>query len=317
MRFNFSLTQIEYVLAVHRYGHFAKAAAACYVTQPTLSMQIQKLEEDLGIKIFDRTQKPILLTDTGKKIIDQMQKVLFDAQKIQHIISESEQQPLKGELKIGIIPTLTTSLLPIILPQVEKLYPELELMIYEKETHHILESLDHDEIDVGVLAIPLKNPQFNEISLFFEPFSIVCQKSHELAKFKKIKHADLKSQDLWLLEEGHCLRTQVLDVCTLKEKNYKKRHFKFESGNLETLKKIIHSYGGYTLIPQLSLDNLSNDCTVVPFEKPIPAREVGLIFKREHYRIQMIQALEKSILEGIPPELKKTKNYDILPVLKK
>ncbi|MCB0370298.1 MAG: LysR family transcriptional regulator, partial [Bdellovibrionales bacterium] len=199
---NFSLTQLEYVMAVHKLGHFAKAAEFCNVTQPTLSMQLQKLEENLGIILFDRSKKPILLTDAGQKVIEQIQLVLFEAKKIESIIQSAQTEKMNGELTLGVIPTIAPYLLPRFLPLLEKKHPELELKIFELQTHKIIEALDSDEIDVGLLATPLKLPRIFEYPLFFEPFYVLCRRDHELAQFKRIKYSSLKFNDIWLLEEG-------------------------------------------------------------------------------------------------------------------
>lgn len=313
---NFSLTQLEYVIAVHKFGHFAKAAESCHVTQPTLSMQIQKLEEDLGIIIFDRAKKPILLTDVGRKVIEQMQIVLFEARKIESLIDAVDGEIIKGEIILGVIPTVAPYLLPRLLPVLEKRHPELNLRILELQTQKIVEALDSDEIDVGLLATPLKIPKIFEYPLFFEPFSVLARKDHELSQLKKIKYSSLDANDIWLLEEGHCLRNQVLDVCSMKKNSTSKRKYKFESGSLETIKNLINSYGGYTLLPSLAGDNIGGKTQLMQFERPIPAREIGLIYRREHYKGSLIDALADSILECIPEEIKKIrqKDLDVLPV---
>lgn len=313
-RVNYSLTQLEYVMAVHKYGHFAKAAEACQVTQPTLSMQIQKLEQNLGVVIFDRAKKPILLTDIGKKIIEQIQAILAEANKIEGIIKASEGGHLEGRLVVGVIPTIAPYLLPRLLPSIETLAPGIELRIQELQTHRIIDALNDDQIDVGILATPLKIPRIFEYPLYYEQFSVLCKKDHELSHLKKAKYNSLKSDDLWLLEEGHCLRHQMLDVCSLKKNP--KRRFQFESGSLETLKNLINSYGGYTLLPALATDSIGRDTVLIPFERPIPAREIGLVYRREHHKIQLIEALADAILESIPEEIRKLrkKDLDVLPV---
>lgn len=318
-KLNFSLTQLEYILAVHKYGHFAKAAESCHVTQPTLSMQIQKLEDDLGVKIFDRSKKPILLTDIGKKIIEQMQLVLFEAKKIEDLVRQTDDDQIQGELIVGIIPTVAPYLLPKLFPVLEKKFPTLKLTIKELQTHQIVESLQSDEIDVGILAIPIKIPKIFEYPIYFEPFSVLCRNDHELAHNKKIKYSALKFSDIWLLEEGHCLRHQILDLCSIKQKNDTQRKFKFESGNLETLKNLVNSYGGYTLLPSLATENLGPKTALLPFERPIPAREIGLVYQREHYKTQLINALADSIFDCIPDELKKlkAKDLDVIAVIEK
>ncbi|WP_374033456.1 hydrogen peroxide-inducible genes activator [Bdellovibrio bacteriovorus] len=313
---NFSLTQLEYVMAVHKHGHFAKAAEACHVTQPTLSMQIQKLEEDLGVVIFDRSKKPILLTHMGKKLISQIQTVLFESRKIESIIQHEQKGAKQGSLSIGVIPTVAPYLLPRLLPVVEEMFPEVELNIRELQTDQILEALNGDEIDVGVLATPTQMAKMFEFPLYYEPFYVLCEKNHEYAHMKKIKYQSLGMDDIWLLEEGHCLRNQVLDICSVKKGKGQGRRYKFESGSLETLKNLVDLYGGYTLLPHLATEHLGDRSQLVPFERPIPAREIGLVYRREHYKNELIEALGEAILKSIPEELRKIrpKDLDVLPI---
>jgi LysR family hydrogen peroxide-inducible transcriptional activator len=303
-------------MAVHKFGHFAKAAEVCNVTQPTLSMQVQKLEEDLGVVIFDRSKKPILLTEIGAKLIEQMQVVLYEAKKIEGMIKSSESEGLRGALTVGVIPTIAPYLLPRLLPRLETAFPEIELKILEMQTHRIIEALNTDEIDVGLLATPLKVSKILEFPLYYEPFSVLCRKDHELAGVKKARYATLKYSDIWLLEEGHCLRHQVLDVCALKKGKAQNRKFEFESGSLETLKNLVDAYGGYTLLPQLAAESIGSESQLIPFERPIPAREIGLVYRREHYKDKLIEALGESILSCIPEEVRKIrrKDLDVLPI---
>ena len=316
LKVNFSLTQLEYVMAVHKHGHFAKAAEACFVTQPTLSMQIQKLEEDLGAVIFDRSKKPILLTQMGKKLISQMQTVLFEAKKIETLIQHEKKEGKQGTLSIGVIPTIAPYLLPRLLPICEDLFPDIELNLREMQTNQILEALSEDEIDVGILATPTQMAQMFEFPLYYEPFYVLCDKNHEYADMKKIKYQSLSMKDIWLLEEGHCLRNQVLDLCSVKKNKGEGRRYKFESGSLETLKNLVNLYGGYTLLPFLATENLGSRSQVVPFERPIPAREIGLVYRREHYKSELIEALGEAVLKAIPEELRKIrqKDLDVLPI---
>jgi LysR family hydrogen peroxide-inducible transcriptional activator len=184
------------------------------------------------------------------------------------------------------------------------------------QTHKIIEALDNDEIDAGLLAIPLKIPRIHERSLYWEPFSVLCQKKHVLSKMKKVKYSALDSDDIWLLEEGHCMRHQVLDVCALKHKKSNKRKFQFESGSLETLKNLVDSYGGYTLLPSLATESVGTNTQLVPFERPIPAREIGLVSRRQHYRSDLLAAVENAVMKCIPSSLAslKPKDLDILPI---
>lgn len=313
---NFSITQLEYVIAVHKYGHFAKAAEACFVTQPTLSMQIQKLEEDLGVVIFDRSKKPILLTEIGKKLVEQIQAVLYEVKKIENLVKLEEQGKLVGELIVGVIPTIAPYLLPKLLPALEKHYSGIDLKILELQTDQIIQALENDEIDVGILATPTKTPKMFEMPLYYEPFSVLCKKGHPYTQHKKVKYANLKRDDIWLLAEGHCLRNQILDICSSKGFRDEKKKFKFESGSLETLKNLVESYGGYTLLPMLAADTIGDRSQLVPFERPIPAREVGLIYRREHYKNNLIEALGQAIIKSIPEEVRKIrpKDLDVLPI---
>lgn len=313
---NFSLTQLEYVMAVHKHGHFAKAAEACFVTQPTLSMQIQKLEEDLGVVIFDRSKKPILLTRVGKKLITQMQAVLFEAKKIETLIQQERKGAKQGSLMVGVIPTVAPYLLPRLLPVCEEMFPDVELTLKEMQTDQILKALDEDEIDVGILATPTQVAKMFEFSLYYEPFYVLCDKNHDYAQSKKIKYQNLSMDDVWLLEEGHCLRNQVLDICSIKKNKGERRRYNFESGSLETLKNLVDTYGGYTLLPHLATDQIGDHSQVVQFERPIPAREIGLVYRREHYKSDLIESLGEAILKAIPEELRKIrqKDLDVLPI---
>lgn len=316
MRTSFSITQLEYIMAVHKTGHFSKAAEMCGVTQPTLSMQIQKLEEDLGVVIFDRSKKPVLPTAAGAKLIAQIQTVLFETKKLEEIVTADQEDSLHGDLVLGVIPTIAPYVLPKLLPIIEKNYPDMKLRILELQTHRIVDALGTDEIDVGLLATPIKIPKVFEYPLFYEPFSVYSRKDHELAKLKRVKYASLKFDDIWLLEEGHCLRHQVLDVCSFKSKKDDERRFKFESGSLETLKSLVASYGGYTLLPALATGDLKANTAVIPFERPVPSREIGLVYRREHYKTPLIEALAESILESIPADIRKLrpKDLDVIPV---
>jgi LysR family hydrogen peroxide-inducible transcriptional activator len=316
LKSRFSLTQLEYVLAVHKTGHFAKAAELCRVTQPTLSMQIQKLEEDLGAVIFDRSKKPILITEIGKRIVDQIQVILFEAKKVEDMIRTADSDVLHGSLIVGVIPTIAPYILPRLLPTLEKSFPGMELELRELQTHRIIEALGTDEIDVGLLATPIKVSKIIEYPLYYEPFHVYCRKDHELARLKKAKYSALKFKDIWLLQEGHCLRHQILDVCSIKPDSFEQRKFRFESGSLETLKSLVSSYGGYTLLPQLAAENLGDETQLIPFERPIPAREIGLVYRREHYKGALIEALGEAILQSIPPEVRKIrpKDLDVIPV---
>ncbi len=315
-KLNFSLTQLEYVLAVQKHGHFSKAAAACFVTQPTLSMQIQKLEDALGCVIFDRSKKPTLVTDTGRKLVEQMQAIVQEARKLDTIRRTGASSEMTGELAVGVIPTVAPYLLPRLLPILERDCPRVKFRIFEMQTHRIVEALKDDEIDAGLLATPLETAKLDERPLFLEPFSVLCQKGHALGKLKKVKYTSLEASDIWLLEEGHCLRHQVLDVCSVKSRKPVDSQFLFESGSLETLKNLVNSYGGYTLLPALAMDTIGSRTVLVPFERPIPARAISLVSLRKHHKRELLDGLERAVGYALPETLRKLrpKDLDVLPV---
>jgi LysR family transcriptional regulator, hydrogen peroxide-inducible genes activator len=245
-----------------------------------------------------------------------MEAIANEVGKIDDILETQSGKKATGELIVGVIPTLSAYLLPRLLPKLEDMFPELRLNIQELQTSRIVEALEDDKIDVGILATPTKAPGLFEFGLYYEPFSVLCRRDHELNTSKRLKYANLKFDDIWLLEEGHCMRHQVLDICSLRERNLEKRKFKFESGNLETLKGLVESYGGYTLLPAMAVENISSKTAVIQFERPIPAREIGLTYRREHFKIDLIEALGEAIVACIPESLRKIRqrDLDVLPI---
>lgn len=312
-----TITQLEYILAVDKYRHFGRAARSCNVTQPTLSMQLQKAEEELGIILFDRSKNPILPTDEGGQIIAQARLVLREYKKIFSIIDANKAE-VRGEFRLGVIPTLAPYVIPLFAGSFVEKYPDVILTIEEFKTEDIIELLDRDEIDAGLLVTPIKGENFIERVLFHEPFSIFASKDHHLLKKNKIKDKDLNTSDVWLLNEGHCFRQQVLNLCKLSRESGHRINLKFESGNLETLKNMVLNSSGYTLLPQLAVMNLSKEdrIHVREFQSPIPTREVSLVHNRIFLKEKIISALEESIIENLPESLKsmKKKNYEIISI---
>ena len=306
-----TLTQLEYILAVAKHGHFGKAAKECHITQPTLSQQIQKLETDLGTVIFDRSKKPILLTDAGSKLIEQAKVILTEVHKFSDLASQ-EPNTISGELSLGVIPTLAPYLLPLFLKDLSKKFPKLNLTVREMQTERIVEALENDRLDVGLLATPLNISQIEEYPLFYEPFYLYVATDHPLAKRSRIKQTDLKSEDIWLLTEGHCLRNQVLEICSLSKVGNHKKQVDFESGSIETLERLVDANGGYTLIPELALPfSKSKKAVVQSFERPIPSRQVGLVYRRKQHKLQMIEALGEIIIASLPEEIRKLREKDL------
>jgi LysR family hydrogen peroxide-inducible transcriptional activator len=306
-----TLTQLEYALAVNKFRHFGKAAKACHVTQPTLSMQLQKLEDTLGVILFDRSKSPILPTLDGEAVLAQALVVLRESKKIMAIIDSNEQE-LAGEFRLSVIPTLSPYVLPLFVQDFSKRYPNVKLIIEENKTEDIISLLGSDEIDAGLLVTPLHDDSLIERALFYEPFSIFASPDHKLLKKNKVKDTDLLGEDLWLLNEGHCFRDQVLNICSL-ERSTSEGNLQFESGNLETLKNMVLRGKGYTLLPKLASSNLSTaqKKLVREFSKPVPTREISLVYSRTFLKERIIDALEQVILSSIPKDLKSLKTADL------
>ncbi|MCB0364659.1 MAG: hydrogen peroxide-inducible genes activator [Bdellovibrionaceae bacterium] len=308
-----TITQLEYLLAVDKERHFGKAARECNVSQPSLSTQIHKLEEELETVIFDRSKKPIIATETGKEIIDQAKLVLKEHRKLGSIASLGQREP-KGEFHLAVIPTLAPYLIPLFIGEFSEENPKVKLKVNEHKTDDIIKLLVNDEIDAALLVTPLGDDRLIERHLYFEPFYAYISEGHRLAKKKQISESDLDEEDLWLLEEGHCFRDQVLRVCSLDKKNRVLPNVEFESGNLETLKNLIKKNSGYTLLPQMAVDDLPKDeagLHVRRFVKPVPTREVSLVYSRTFLKEAIIDAMEKMILKNLPRNIRSLKKQDV------
>ena len=300
-----TLTQLEYIVALDRLKHFGRAAEACFVSQPALSAQIQKLEEELNLSIFDRSKKPILTTDAGQLIIDQAKKILFEHQKLFHISLQDSEHP-SGPFRLAIIPTLSSSVLPLFLTSFQKKYPEVQLEIVERTTSECIEMLDRDTIDAAILVTPLEEDRFQKKVLFTEPFYLFVHDKHPLIQKKSIKSSDLVNDDLWLLSEGHCFRNQVLNICETQSRPSRGR---FESGHLQTLIELVRHGEGSTLLPELmthSLREKEKRMNLKPFSTPHPQREVSLVAARTVYKEAIIKALTEVIQASVKKKLKQT-----------
>lgn len=296
-----NLQQLEYIVAVDTWRHFSTAAEKCHVTQPTLSMMIQKLEAELDIKIFDRTRQPVVTTAIGKKIIEQARVILNEADVLKKIVVEQKGE-ITGELRIGIIPTLAPYLLPLFLSTFLKKYPNLKLKISELTTSQIIQELESQRLDAGILATPLKVPSIKEVPLFYEQFVVYASQNEKLMKKKYLLADDIDVNRLWLLEEGHCLRSQVVNLCELKRKETLLHNLDYEAGSIETLKKMVDMNNGITILPELALRDLSRaqEKNVRHFKAPVPAREISIVTYRYFVKYNLIEALKKEILAKIP-----------------
>lgn len=308
-----TITQLQYILAVHEEKHFGKAAQACHVAQPSLSMQIQKFEDELGVVIFDRSKKPIIATQTGLEVIEQAKVVLKEHKKLAQVANLGMSEP-RGELHLGVIPTLSPYLIPLFIGEFSKKYPKVSLKVNEYQTSEIIKKLVNDELDAGLLVTPLEDDRLIERHLFFEPFFAYVSTDHPLAKRSYLCEKDLDDDNLWLLEEGHCFRTQVLKVCALDRKKAALGNVEFAGGNLETLKNLVKKNSGYTLLPELALCELPKkeiENHIIKFKKPVPTREVSLVHSRSFLKENSIGAMEELILKNLPKNIRSLKKSDI------
>ncbi|MDC3388269.1 LysR substrate-binding domain-containing protein [Flavobacteriaceae bacterium] len=293
-----TITQLNYVLAVAEHKNFTKAAEHSFVTQPTLSMQIQKLEDELGIKIFNRNKKPIELTQVGIKIVSQAKNIVNESDRISDIIDQ-EKGFIGGEYKIGIIPTIMPTLLPLFIKTFIQKYPKVNLKIKELTTKEIIKQLNEGQLDAALAATPLEVENIIERPLYYEPFVGYIPKNHRLRELKNIDVSDLSLNDLLLLEDGHCFRDGIINLCSASKTNSFKR-FKLESGSFETLTKLANEGLGMTLLPYLHSEKLdaSDKNNLKQFSDPKPAREVSLLHHKNELKIQITNAL-KSTIDGV------------------
>lgn len=299
-----NLQQLEYIIAVDNYRHFATAAQKCFVTQPTLSMMIQKLEQELGIKIFDRSKQPVVPTEAGTVVIAQAKIILQEAKRMKEVIQELKGE-LKGELKIGIIPTVAPYLLPLFLNRFLKKYPLLKIKITEMNTEQIIEKLKRHHLDAGILATPLNNIAIKELPVYYEEFVVYASKEEKLMTKKFLSTTDINTNHLWLLEEGHCLRAQVLNLCELRKKELETSNLEYEAGSIETLKKMVDINKGITILPELAIKDLtaSEKKQVRHFKTPAPVREISIVTYHHFVKQRIIDVLKEEIINALPAEM--------------
>ncbi|MFB9054094.1 LysR family transcriptional regulator [Formosa undariae] len=293
-----TITQLYYVLAVAENQNFTKAAEKCFVTQPTLSMQIQKLEDELDVLIFDRGKKPIELTEVGAKIVNQAKNIVNESNRIQDIVDQ-QKGFIGGEFKLGIIPTVMPTLLPMFLNSFLKKHPKVKLIIEELTTEEIISRLNEGHLDAAIAATPLESENIKERILYFEPFVAYVPEKHRLGHATKLNANDLDIDDMLLLEDGHCFRNNILNVCKA-FKQHTDDDFQIESGSIETLIKLSNEGLGMTLLPYLHTLDLSENAqkNLKFFNEPSPAREVSLIYHKSELKIHIIEALQ-SIISGV------------------
>ncbi len=291
-----TITQLQYVLAVAEHKNFTLAAEKCFVTQPTLSMQIQKIEEELNILIFDRSKKPIQLTDIGQKIVTQAKNIVNEADRIKDIV-EQQKGFIGGEFRLGMIPTIMPTLLPMFLNNFIKKYPKVKLIIEELNTEEIVQRLKNGHLDAAIAATPLEEERLKEVVLYFEPFVAYLPDTHAMANKSEIEVSDLNIEEILMLQDGHCFRDGILNLCKSNGGGNNNGNFRLESGSFETLIKLADEGLGTTLLPYLHTLDLSekDKAKLHHFKEPKPAREVSLVFPKTELKIHIIDALRNTI----------------------
>ena len=296
-----TITQLQYVLAVAEYQNFTLAAQKSFVTQPTLSMQVQKLEDELDILLFDRSKKPISITEVGKKIVAQAKNIVAEAERIKDIVDQ-DKGFIGGDYILGIIPTVMPTLLPMFLPTFIKKYPKVNLIIKEQATDTLIRNIQDGHIDAAIAATPLEIEFIKERPLYYEPFVGYVPPNHRLSNSKELVPDDLELNDVLILQDGHCFRDGVINLCK-SSKNKANDHFEIESGSFETLVNLANEGMGMTLLPflnTLELDDKKKG-NLRHFKKPSPAREISLIYHKSELKIQITEALKDviaSIIRG-------------------
>lgn len=311
-----TITQLQYVLAVAEYQNFTLAAQKSHVTQPTLSMQVQKLEDELDVLIFDRSKKPIKVTEVGKKIVDQAKNIVNEAERIKDIVDQ-EKGYIGGEYTLGIIPTIMPTLLPMFLKAFIKKYPKVNLIIKEQSTESLIRNLQDGHIDGAIAATPLEIEFIKERPLYYEPFVGYVPNNHRLKDAKTLSPEDLNIEDVLLLQDGHCFRDGVINLCKASKK-HENEHFQLQSGSFETLVNLANEGLGMTLLPYLNtleLDEKKKQ-NLKHFNTPPPAREISLIYHKNELKIQITEAL-KDVISGIVRGAIKFQDVKIISPLNK
>ncbi len=310
-----TFVQLEYIVAVDTYRHFASAAEHCFVTQPTLSMQIQKMELELGVKIFDRSKQPVVPTEIGQQLVEQAKRILSEKNMIDELV-QIKKGILTGELKVGIIPTLAPYLLPLFIQQFTSKHPQVRLIVSELTTEKIISGLKESRIDVGILVTPLNETGIKEHVLFYEELLVYVSKNNPVYNKAFVLPQDIDPNKLWLLEEGHCFRSQILNLCELRKVGRGSNNFEYEAGSFETLRRMVELNDGITVLPQLATFDLnSNQQQLVrQFRRPAPMREVSMVVHRDFVKKRLIDVLKTEIMDSVPDKIRLNKSKNVIAV---
>jgi LysR family hydrogen peroxide-inducible transcriptional activator len=294
-----NLRDLEYLVAVEEERHFHRAAERCFVSQPTLSGQLKKLEEELGVLLIERTNRQVAMTEAGTVIVEHARKILAEAATIKDVAT-NYQDPMKGDIRVGIIPTIAPYLLPIIMPHLHNHFKDLKLWLYEYQTHTCLEKLRKAELDFLILALPIEKHEFKELNLFREPFRLAVNREQLLAKKKTLNLGDISKQKLLLLEEGHCLRGHIMDVCLVAGVQ---EQTEFQATSLETLRHMVGEGMGMTLLPELAVPRKTTKADTIryiEFSDPKPTRQIGMLYRKNSYREETFNNISELIKSVLP-----------------
>jgi LysR family hydrogen peroxide-inducible transcriptional activator len=310
-----TFVQLEYIVAIDTWRHFATAAAHCFVTQPTLSMQVQKLEEELQVKIFDRSKQPVIPTEAGRELIEQARKILAEKGVIGEMV-QAKKGALSGELRIGIIPTLAPYLLPLFVQTFTAKYPQVRLVVGEMTTDLLVAALRDGRIDTGILVTPLQENGIREHVLFYEELLVYVSRKNAAYKKTYMLAQDIDPGKLWLLEEGHCFRSQIVRLCELRKASRPGSQFEYEAGSLETLRRMVELNDGITILPELATLDLSKRQlqSIRYFKRPAPMREVSLVVHRDFVKQRLIDVLRQEIVKAVPDKLRQNKNLHVVAI---
>lgn len=300
-----TLQQLEYVIALDTYRHFVTAAEKCFVTQPTITIQVKKLEEEIGFAIFDKSKSPFKPTQLGEVFVTKCKAILREVKELKNMVN-GELDNLEGEYRIAVIPTISSYLIPLISGSFSEKHPNTILKIQEMESDQIIEALKTKEIDIGILVTPLNETFTREVKLYNEPFVFYGNSRAFESSKTEISIQEIESmKDIWLLEKGHCFRNQVLNICG---NNNNTRNIQFQSGSIEALKRMVDSYGGFTLVPEMAIQD-SDYANILHFSDPKPIREVSLVTHQSFYKEMLLEVLRAEILEKTPAAFEKNKRF--------
>lgn len=294
-----NLRDLEYLVAVEEERHFHRAAERCFVSQPTLSGQLKKLEEELGVLLVERSKRRVVMTDVGQAIADKARGILAETRAIREL-AQTFHDPMAGELHVGLIPTVAPYLLPVIMPPLKKHYPQLKVWLYEYQTAVLLEKLHRAELDLLILALPVDTDEFAELNLFSEPFQLAVPSTSTEFSAKMITLGDIQDREMMLLEEGHCLREHALDVCFSAGAT---ENSQFHASSLETLRHMVGEGMGMTLMPELAVPaktHKTDPIRYLPFTAPKPSRRIGMLYRVGSYREAAFTNIQALIKQQLP-----------------